>query len=112
MYLSGTKRLIIRSPREKNKAADFVQGGTLLFSRQVTRQVRFSDRSLGEDVAFLRRCSAKGYRTYATSPYNYVYMRRENKGSHTWKVGDRFYLKGSIPVAVTDNYRAIAKRKV
>lgn len=78
----------------------------------MTRQVRFSDRSLGEDVAFLRRCSAKGYRTYATSPYNYVYMRRENKGSHTWKVGDRFYLKGSIPVAVTDNYRAIAKRKV
>lgn len=112
VYLSGTKRLIIRSPGEKNKAADFVQGGTLLFSRQVTRQVRFSDCSLGEDVTFLRRCSAKGYRTYATSPYNYVYMRRENKGSHTWKVGDRFYLKGSIPVAVTDNYRAIAKRKV
>lgn len=111
VYLTATRQLIIRSPREKNKRVSFVQGGTLLFSREVTRQVHFADRSLGEDVSFLRKCEAKGYRTYATSPYNYVYMRRRNKGSHTWKAGDRFYLKGSTPVAITDNYRTIANRK-
>ncbi|MNL53969.1 hypothetical protein D3C87_1772580 [compost metagenome] len=84
----------------------------MLFRKHVTKQVLFQDRSIGEDVAFLRRCKRKGYRAFATSPYNYVYMRRKNKGSHTWKAKDRFYLKGSILVAVTDNYRAIADRKL
>ncbi|WP_052429431.1 hypothetical protein [Paenibacillus borealis] len=81
-----------------------------MFTRGVAREVCFPDRSLGEDVAFLRACRAKGYTVYATSPYNYVYMRRKNKGSHTWKVNDGFYLKGSQPVAVTDHYRPIADR--
>ncbi|MNI48278.1 hypothetical protein D3C73_1028360 [compost metagenome] len=89
-----------------------MQGGTLLFRKQVTKQVLFADRSVGEDVNFMRRCKRKGYRAYATSTYNYVYIRRKNKGSHTWKAGDAFYLKGSIPVAVTDNFRSIADRKL
>lgn len=112
VYLSATKKLIIRSPREKNKYVNFVQGGTILFSKKVTKQVRFSDRSLGEDVSFLKKCKSKGYRTFATSTYNYVYVRRKNKKRHTWKVNDLFYLRGSIPVAVTDNYRFIATRKM
>ncbi|MHA6529663.1 glycosyltransferase [Paenibacillus sp. BAC0078] len=112
VYLAASKRLIIRSPAENNKAVDFVQGGTLLFNRQVTRQVRFADRSIGEDVAFLRKCVAKGYKTFATSPYNYVYIRRKDKKSHTWKARDHFYLQGSKPVAVTDNYRTLATRKI
>jgi glycosyltransferase involved in cell wall biosynthesis len=111
VYLAATRKLIIRSPKEVNRSVHFVQGGTILFTRQVAREVRFPDRSLGEDVAFLRQCKAKGYRVFATSPYNYVYMRRKNKQGHTWKVKDRFYLKGSRPVAVTDNYRRIADRK-
>lgn len=112
VYLTASRKLIIRSPREMNKSVHFVQGGTILFTRRVAREVSFPDRSLGEDVAFLRKCKAKGYTVYATSPYNYVYMRRKNKGSHTWKVSDRFYLKGSRPVAVTDNYRRIADREM
>ncbi|WNS46306.1 glycosyltransferase family A protein [Paenibacillus sp. MMS20-IR301] len=112
VYLAAGRKLIIRSPREKNKHVHFIQGGTLLFKRKVAREAAFPDRSLGEDVAFLRKCKAKGYRIYATTPYNYVYMRRKDKGSHTWKVKDRFYLKGSLPVAVTDQYRRIADRKM
>lgn len=110
VYLEASKKLIIRSPGEANKQAHFVQGGTLLFTGRVSRQVRFPDRSLGEDVAFLKQCRDKGYETYATSPYNYVYMRRENKRSHTWRVPDRFYLRGSKPVAHTVRYRSIAAR--
>ncbi|WP_235775508.1 MULTISPECIES: glycosyltransferase [Paenibacillus] len=111
VYLESTRQLIIRSPKEQRKPVIFIQGGTVLFRRPVAKQVLFSDRSIGEDVDFLQRCKKKGYRAYATSVYNYVYMRRKNKGSHTWKVKDSFYLKGSIPVAVTDNYRRIADRK-
>lgn len=111
VYLEASRELLVRSPQERDKEADFVQGGTILFHRRVLKHVRFPDRSLGEDVRFLRSCKGKGYRIRATSPYNYVYIRRKNKGTHTWKVDDRFYRKGSRLVAVTKRFRAYADRK-
>ncbi|PLT48002.1 Glycosyltransferase [Paenibacillus pasadenensis] len=111
VYLEASRQLLVRSPRERDKEADFVQGGTILFHRRVLKDVRFPDRSLGEDVRFLRSCKSKGHRIRATSPYRYVYIRRKDKGTHTWRVGDRFYRKGSRLVAVTGNYRPYADRE-
>ncbi|CAM4013174.1 glycosyltransferase [Cohnella lubricantis] len=111
VYLQASKRLVIRSSAERHKYLNFVQGGTILFHRKVLKDVRFPDISLGEDVRFLRRCGEQGHAVYATSPYNYVYIRRKDKRTHTWKVPDRYYLKGSLPVAVTNRYRAFADRK-
>jgi hypothetical protein len=112
VYLSASNKLIIRSPQEKNKFVGFIQGGTLLFRRKVLKNIRFSDLSLGEDVKFLRDCSNKGYAIFATTPYNYVYIRRKNKSTHTWKVGDHRFLIGSQPVAVTKNFRRLAVREL
>ncbi|OPH49655.1 glycosyl transferase family 2 [Paenibacillus ferrarius] len=112
VYLAASKKLIIRSPEEKYKYLELVQGGTILFRRRVLKKVRFSDITIGEDVTFLRKCKNKGYKTFATSPFNYVYLRRKNKKSHTWRAGDKFYLKGSKVLAVTGNYRLIADRYV
>ena len=111
VFLAADKQLLIRSPHERNKEVRFVQGGTILFHKRVLRKVRFPDRSLGEDVAFLQTCSYNGFKTFATSPFNYVYMRRKNKQSHTWKVKDDFYLKGSQPIAVTRDFHIVAKQK-
>ncbi len=108
VYLEGARQLLIRSPQEKNKQVEFVQGGTILFRRSVLRQVWFPDKSVGEDVGFLTACRTKGFKTYATSPYRYVYIRRKNKQSHTWRANDDFYRNGSIPLAVTDDYRGVA----
>jgi len=111
VYLAASHRLIIRSPRERNKFLTFVQGGTIVFRRSVLSKVRFADISLGEDVRFLRACRRQGQSVYATSPFHYVYMRRKNKSSHTWKAADRFYLQGSLPLAVTRDYRIVASRQ-
>lgn len=111
VYLAASRQLIIRSPHERNKFVGFVQGGTLLFWKKLFRNVPFPDISLGEDVKFLRSCSKKGYRIYATSPYNYVYIRRKDKSTHTWRVSDRRFLIGSRPVAVTRYFRRLAVRK-
>ncbi|CAI6058491.1 glycosyltransferase [Cohnella sp. JJ-181] len=111
VYLAASRRLIVRSPAERHRFLNFVQGGTILFRSSVLKDARFSDISLGEDVRFLRHCRRKGHRVYATSPYNYVYVRRRNKSTHTWKVSDRYYLKGSQPVAMTARYRPYASRK-
>jgi len=112
VYLAASHRLIIRSPQEKNKFVKFVQGGTLLFRRKVLQNVRFPDLSLGEDVKFLQACARKGYRVFATTPYNYVYIRRKDKSTHTWRVSDRRMLEGSRPVAVTKHFRRFSAPKI
>lgn len=111
VYLVASKKLLIRSPQHKNKFVGFVQGGTLLFRKKVLKNVRFSNLSLGEDVKFLRDCTRKGYAIYATSPNNYVYIRRKDKRTHTWRVGDHRFLIGSRPVAVTKHFRRFAVRR-
>lgn len=106
--------IIIRrsiSPREK-QICWIRAGRNPLVSKEGSQNVRFSDLSLGEDVKFLRDCTNKGYAIYATSPYNYVYIRRKDKRTHTWRVGDHRFLKGSQPVAVTKHFRRIAVRKI
>ncbi len=111
VYLAASNKLIIRSPQEKNKHVGFIQGGTLLFRRSILKDVRFSDLTLGEDVKFLKDCSNKDHAIYATTPTNYVYIRRKNKSTHTWRVNDRKFLIGSQPVAVTKQYRHFAVRE-
>ncbi|MBE7678850.1 MULTISPECIES: glycosyltransferase [Paenibacillus] len=112
VYLGASKKLLIRSPKEASKFSEFVQGGTILFKKEVLKKVRFSDRSVGEDVTFLRQCRRKGFKTFATSPYNYVYHRRQNKKSHTWKADDTFYLQGSKLLTVTDQFRPFADKEI
>ncbi|MGV2884344.1 glycosyltransferase [Paenibacillus taichungensis] len=112
VYLGASKTLLVRSPKEKNKYVEFIQGGTLLFKREILKKVRFTDRSIGEDVTFLRQCRKRGFKTYATSPYNYVYHRRQNKKSHTWRADDSFYLEGSKRLAVTGNFRSYADKEL
>ncbi|UPK46734.1 glycosyltransferase [Paenibacillus pabuli] len=111
VYLGASKMLLVRSPKEKNKHVEFIQGGTLLFKREVLKKVRFTDRSIGEDVTFLRQCRKKGFKTYATSPYNYVYHRRSNKQTHTWQADDQFYLEGSKKLAITEQFKPFADKK-
>lgn len=111
VYLAASKTLLIRSPLEMNKYVSFVQGGTILFRKRIVKRVRFSDLSLGEDVQFLRDCAAKGYSIYATSPYNYVYIRRKDKSSHTWQVNDQRMLEGSLAIGETSDFRSMAEKK-
>lgn len=110
-YLEARKLIVLRFPKQQNKFVSLIAGGTILFRRRVFDRVRFPHVSLGEDVSFLRRCRAKGYRIYAPNPYNYVQIRRKNKKSHTWKGNDNYLLKGSRIFAKTDQFRKIATRQ-
>ena len=107
-YLEAKKLLVLRFPKQQNKFVGVVAGGTILFKRHVFERVRFPHVSLGEDVSFLSRCRAKGYKVYAPDPYNYVQIRRKNKNSHTWKGSDQYVLKGSRIFARTDQFRKVA----
>ncbi|MFC5406485.1 glycosyltransferase [Cohnella soli] len=111
-FFEGKRLLVITTPSRKNKFVKDVAGGTLLFRRRLYRRIRFASRTLGEDTDFIRRSRAKGYRLFATSPYNFVGIRRKNKNSHTWKASDKAVMKGSVFVARTVRFRKWADRRV
>ena len=83
-----------------------------MFRRSILKKVRFSDTSLGEDVKFLKDCASHGYSIYATSPYNYVYIRRKNKSTHTWQVDDQKFINGGLLLAETDNVLPYVVKKL
>lgn len=110
LYLEGTNLLIMRNPNQQNKFVRFISGATILFNKLVFKRVRFPDTSLGEDVNFLHKSLMSGYKIFASSPHNFVAIRRKNKKSHTWTAKDQDLLKGSRIVAKTARFRMIATR--
>jgi glycosyltransferase involved in cell wall biosynthesis len=109
-FFEGKRLLVIVKPSNKYKFVKYVAGGTLLFKRKLQQRIRFASLTVGEDVNFMRRSRAMGYKLYATSPYNFVGIRRKDKRSHTWKASDKKVMKGSRFVARTINYRKWADR--
>jgi cellulose synthase/poly-beta-1,6-N-acetylglucosamine synthase-like glycosyltransferase len=105
VYLEDRKTLIMRYPGKSNRFCGLVAGATLLFRRTVFIRVKFANISLGEDVAFLRRCRRAGFKVYATSPLHFAAIRRKNKMTHTWRAADRKLLSGSRIVVRTTNFR-------
>jgi glycosyltransferase involved in cell wall biosynthesis len=111
-FFEGKRLLVITWPSKKNKFVNYVAGGTLLFKKQLHKRIRFASLTVGEDVNFMRRSRARGYKLFATSPYNFVGIRRKNKQSHTWKASDKAVMKGSLFVARTAYFRKWANRPV
>lgn len=112
MYFLRKKLLIVRFPFRENKYVRVIAGGTIMAKRRVFERVLFPDRSLGEDVGFLSRCRAKGFRIYSANRFHYVIVRRPNRMSHTWKAKDRQILSNAHRVVgYTQNYKAIARKR-
>jgi cellulose synthase/poly-beta-1,6-N-acetylglucosamine synthase-like glycosyltransferase len=91
IHLNG-KRLLIQRFHAQNRFVSFLAGGTLVYKKKVWRQVKFANRSLGEDVQFCRACRRKGFKMYAGDPYNFCALRRKRPNSHTWKKSDQEFL--------------------
>lgn len=103
-FISSKKLLIIRFPNREHRYESLVHGGTFLVKKAVFNRVKFADRSLGEDVQFLKDCRMKGFRIYSAGKGHYVYIRRNNQKTHTWKISHDYLLRNSKIVAVTDHF--------
>ncbi len=105
-YVQGLRLLILRFPGNEHRRTRLLAGGTLAFRRSVWSRVRFANRSLGEDVTFLRSCRRRGFRIYSGSRFHYCAIRRKNVRSHTWKAGYRYLLSQPHKrIARTANFR-------
>lgn len=109
LYLEGKKTLYVRFPNQENRYVRNVAGGTIMFKKKVFNHVKFANLSLGEDVQFLKQCRARGFRIYSSNKSNYVYIRRRNQNTHTWKTTNRYLLLDSKAMTSTVNFKRLVQ---
>jgi cellulose synthase/poly-beta-1,6-N-acetylglucosamine synthase-like glycosyltransferase len=111
IHLSGSQLLLQRF-NTPNRFVNIVSGGTIIFKRKVWNQVKFPNRSIGEDVVFCSSCRRAGFKIYSADLYNFCALRRKNPKSHTWQVQDQQFIahRHSKVIARTNNYRSYVIR--
>lgn len=110
VYLNSRKSLLLRYPNKRDRLVGFVAGGTIMFKKKVFKRVKFANVSLGEDARFLKKCRASGFNLHSTDKFNYVYIRRKNRNSHSMKAQDRYWLRNSKLVKHTVYYKNLISR--
>lgn len=111
MYLRGSKMLILRRHKAENRYVSVLPGATLVFKRKVFRNVRFPNRTVGEDTKFCLKCKAKGYKIFSGGKYNFASVRRKNSKNHTWIISDKKLLASSIKYPRVRNYKKFVQKR-
>ncbi|HEY8456633.1 MAG TPA: methyltransferase domain-containing protein [Actinopolymorphaceae bacterium] len=95
VYLQSSKTTILRFAWLEHSYASLVQGGSIVATRDVLRELRFADRTGGEDTDLLRRARAERILIYSPDRFNFVSVRRSDPSSHTWDVSDDEVMRNS-----------------
>jgi len=106
VYLEHVQKLVYQ-PEALRKAMRFVtrdvysgffgSGGTLILKRHVGQTIGFSDdRRGGLDTDFFFRAVHARHTAYVGAAFNYTFVRRADKGSHTWSIEDDHFLKAGV----------------
>jgi len=103
VYFAGSQTLAIALPGNENMPVAGVAGATMIISKQVFSQVRFTVTSFGEDSLFLQECVTRGIPIFSGDRFNFVCIR-SNPDQHTWQVDETEYLKYCQIVAQTSDY--------
>jgi hypothetical protein len=94
-HLATTDETVLRFPTNEFRDTSTLAGGTLVIDRERTGEVRFADRSLGEDGAFIAACHRRGVSTFAADRFNYVQTRATD---NTWATTRTAFLEQTIAV--------------
>jgi hypothetical protein len=86
-YLAQTDQIVRMFPGNEQRRVGRVAGGTIAFHRDVADHVRFADRTLGEDVTFVRAAERVGFGVHSTAAAGYVQVR-STAMDPTWSAPD------------------------
>lgn len=95
VWLRSSGAVVLRFERYEHTYHRLVQGGSIVATRDVALDIRFSDIRRAVDSDFLNRAMAAGVQTYSGDRYNFVSIRGDDRLSHTWKVDDLVFLTGA-----------------
>jgi hypothetical protein len=92
VWLRSTGAVVLRYPDAEHTYQQRIQGGSMLFRRDVLEELRFSDLPRGVDTDILDRAVAAGVRIWSGDRFNYVSIRGTDRSAHTWMVADSAFL--------------------
>jgi len=95
VWLRSTGAVVLRFPKAEHTFQRLVQGGSIVFRREVVRELRFADIPRGVDTDILDRALAAGIKTYSADRFNFASVRGADRDTHTWKVDDSFFMTAS-----------------
>ncbi|GAA5159981.1 glycosyltransferase [Ornithinimicrobium tianjinense] len=95
VWLRSSGAVVLRFEKYENTYHRLVQGGSIVATRDVALDIRFSDIPRAVDSDFLNRAMAAGVQTYSADRYNFVSIRGDDRLSHTWKVDDLVFMTGA-----------------
>ncbi len=95
VWLRSTGAVVLRYPDAEHAYQRRIQGGSMLFTRDVVRSLRFSDIPRAVDSDILDRAIAEGIKIWSADRFNYVSIRGTDAAAHTWTVADATFLTAS-----------------
>lgn len=93
VHMEGKDITALRSVSGQHQFTEFVSGATLTARREVLREIRFPDRTRGEDSNLLAEARKAGCRIYSADAFNILVIRGANNRRHTWDIDDSEFLK-------------------
>ncbi|MGN7284274.1 glycosyltransferase family 2 protein [Shouchella rhizosphaerae] len=106
-YFQKSKCLGLFPSLYENQFATQVVDSTLVFKKELLKDVCFPKMKVGSDKKFQKDCAAKGFRIFSTDRYNHAVIRNGNPNFHTWKATDEQLLKKCTNLVYTDDYQAL-----
>ena len=89
-YVQSDDVTVLRRAGVEEQMTDgSVAGGSMVMRREIWHDVRFADRPRRVDALFLRGARALGARIYATSRWDFVYVRHGS--DQTWRADDAVF---------------------
>jgi hypothetical protein len=91
-YVEQTNQFALRFPSKHYRLSRLVHGGTLVWNRQRTGNIKFERVRQGTDTAFLKAIHQLNIPILSTDPFNFVHIRYRDLQKHTWKITDKDFL--------------------
>lgn len=88
MHLESSGATMLRFPEREHRFTDFVMGPTIMAWKETMKSHPFAKRNRGEDSDLLRDFTVSGCSVYSSDRFNFVQIRKDTDGNHTWNITD------------------------
>ncbi|MEY8304344.1 glycosyltransferase [Anaerosalibacter bizertensis] len=103
VFFQDEKILALKNINKDNRYVYRVEGATMFFKKSLLNTISFRNKNLGEDMYFCKDCINKGFKTYSTNKFHYLYIRNSN-WNHTWSIKNKDLLRKSKVISRDKNF--------
>jgi glycosyltransferase involved in cell wall biosynthesis len=103
------KNALVYVQGPENSITDTVAGATLVFKKEIFKNVQFEKVNRAEDYFFIDQAKQCGHKVYALDRNDFVVIRHDTE-NHTWKVTDEELMSWGKLVTNMDDFQSIISK--